>query len=90
MIPRRIAHATVVLGPPENWDIATDGPCLRLPVRVLSAPGQEVHASETAWEPTPAELAALNAGASVILCVRGWQVPVRLYVAHQDGKAIDE
>jgi hypothetical protein len=35
---------------------------------------------ESAWEPTPEELAHLNAGGSVILRVLGGQPPVALYV----------
>ena len=75
MIPRRIAGATHHLGAPQSWDEATQGPCRRLHVRV-SPEG----ICESAWEPTPAELAALNAGASIILSVVGGQPPVMLSV----------
>jgi hypothetical protein len=50
-------------------------PCGRLHVRVL--PGK---VCESAWEPTPDELAALHAGGSVILSVVGGQPPVMLSV----------
>ena len=75
MIPRRIAGATHHLGAPQGWDEATQGPCKRLHVRV-SPEG----VCESAWEPTPAELAALNGGGSIILGVVGGQPPVMLSV----------
>ena len=31
---------------------------------------------ESAWEPTPDELALLNAGGTVVLRIIGWQPPV--------------
>lgn len=40
---------------------------------------------ESAWKPTPEELAVLLDGGYVILRVVGWQVPVALYVADRDG-----
>lgn len=76
MISRRILNATHVLGPPKDWDAEKMGPCCRLSVRVVDG------RCESAWEPTPEELAALNAGASVILSVVGGQPPVALYVEH--------
>jgi hypothetical protein len=75
MIPRRIAGATHHLGAPQGWDEAAQGPCGRLHVRVLPE-----GICESAWEPTPDELAALNAGASIILGVVGGQPPVMLSV----------
>ena len=75
MIPRHITGATLRFCAPAGWDEATQGPCGRLDVRV-----QPGNVCESAWEPTPAELAALNAGASVILSVVGGQPPVMLYV----------
>jgi hypothetical protein len=75
MIPRRIVGATHHLAAPEGWDEASQGLCSRLHVRVLPK-----NVCESAWEPTPAELAALNAGASIILGVVGGQPPVMLYV----------
>ena len=76
MIPRHIYGATVRLNPPANWDEETHGPCCRLYARVT-----DDGTYESAWEPTPDELAALNAGASVILAVKGGQPPVMLYVS---------
>lgn len=78
MIPARIDGATHHLGrPPELPD---DVPCTRLWVRMVEdAPG--VWVCESAWEPTPAELAALLAGGKVILRVLGSQPPVVLHVS---------
>lgn len=73
MIPRRIAGATHNLGAPAGWDPARDGHCGVLPVRAVDG------TCLSAWEPTPDELAILNAGGSVILQVVGSQPPVMLW-----------
>jgi hypothetical protein len=75
MIPMRIAGATHYLGAPKGWEPEKDGPCCHLAVRVVDG-----NVWESAWEPTPAELAALNAGGSVLLRVVGGQPPVMLLV----------
>ena len=65
------------MGAPEGW--AEQGcECARLWVRKIEENGLSV--VESAWEPTPAELAALNAGGSIILGVVGGQPPVMLSV----------
>lgn len=74
MIPRRITGANVKFAPPEGWDEARDGKCVNLMARVE---GQSV---STAWEPTPAELAILNAGGAIVLKIAGGQPPVALSV----------
>lgn len=62
----RIAGTTRTIGKAQGYlglplrDIVVDDP--------VSGP---TAAMETAWEPTPDELAALNAGAPIILCVLG-------------------
>lgn len=76
MIPRRIANATHNLGAPKDWDQSKQGNCVQLWVRAIPATGF----CESAWEPTPDELATLNAGGSVVLRVVGGQPPVALYV----------
>lgn len=77
MLIRRILGTTHILGQPETWDIEKHGKCMSLPARV--DPVAETISS--AWEPTPAELAALMAGASVILTVYGnVQPPVSITV----------
>jgi hypothetical protein len=75
MMPRRISGANVELKPPLGWDEAKQGKCVSLWVR--RAPWGDC---ESAWEPTPAELEALNRGASIVLRVFGGQPAVALYV----------
>ena len=58
MMPLRIERATHWLGAPQGWEPTTQGECCHLAVRL-------------AWEPTPDELARLNAGAKVSLLVVG-------------------
>lgn len=75
MIPKRISDATHYLGAPKGWNPEADGDCHGLAVRVV-----EDNVFQSAWEPTPAELAALNAGGLVVLNVVGGQPPVSLSV----------
>ncbi len=72
MLIRRILGCTHVLAAPPRMPEGVT--CDPLPVRRVG----ETFAS--AWEPTPGELAALNAGASVILTVWGLHPPVSLHV----------
>jgi hypothetical protein len=74
MIPRRIQNATHALGAPLDWDSEKHGNCVRLWVRA------EGGTYASAWEPTPDELDALNAGGSVVLTIVGGQPPVALHV----------
>lgn len=70
MIPKRIAGATRYLGAPAGWEPEKDGDCSHLAIAdVRLDGGQNVMAS--AWEPTPSELAALNAGGTVRLYIWG-------------------
>lgn len=75
MIPLRITDATHHLTAPAGWDEKTQGQCSRLHIRVTPD-----GVCESAWEPTPDELLALNAGGSVVLRILGGQPPVMLYV----------
>lgn len=75
MIAKRIADANLDLGAPKGWDAEKDGSCHALAVRKV-----EDNVYQSAWEPTPTELAALNAGALVVLSVVGGQPPVMLSV----------
>lgn len=81
MIPARIDGCTRVLGAPPGWTPETSGPCRGLPIRDDIAGDLRVMIS--CWEPTPAELAALNAGAKVMLRIVGVQhPPVMLWTGH--------
>lgn len=79
MIPRRIKDATNRLGPPKGWDQERDGKCVDLWIRVT-----EHGDCQSAWGPTPEELAILSAGGSVVLSVVGGQPPVNLSVEPQE------
>lgn len=70
MIPARIQGATRYLGAPAGWEPATDGHCAHLAIRDVEINGM-APAMYSAWEPTPDELAALNAGAKILLIVVG-------------------
>lgn len=74
MIPARIAGATHYMGAPKGWKPEEDGNCCHLAVRVTD------NVWESAWEPTPAEVAAISAGAKIVLRVVGGQPPVMLCV----------
>ena len=73
MIPARIEGCTRTLGAPPDWTPETDGPCCGLPIRDEAA--GSLHFMISCWEPTPAELAALNAGAKVMLRIVGISHP---------------
>lgn len=65
----RIEGATRMLGAPADWNAERDGPCLGLPIRDEMR-GDLLHMT-SAWFPTAAELALLQAGAPVHLVVIG-------------------
>lgn len=71
MLVKRIANATRVLGQSQGY--------LGLPVRdgVIfdTATRTSAPCMLTAWEPTPAELAALNAGGTIYLRILGTAHP---------------
>jgi hypothetical protein len=80
MIPKRIAGATRYLGAPKGWEPDMDGPCCHLAVQDAELDGG-TPVMVSAWEPTPRELAALNAGNPVYLQVVGSaHPPVMLWV----------
>lgn len=74
MVPMRISGATLILKAPKDWDTEKNGECTSLAVRQAGV------FYESAWEPTPAELALLNAGGSIILGIWGGQPAVNLRV----------
>lgn len=61
----KIDGATRELGKPPNWDQATQGPCLALPVR------DDGPIMQSAWYPSPEEIEAMQRGCPVILTVWG-------------------
>lgn len=61
-----------VLGAPIGWD-QKDLPCGALPITRTMCEGKPAVASF--WKPTAEELAALNAGGSVVLWVIGETMP---------------
>lgn len=69
MIPARVEGCTRALGAPPGWTPETSGDCGFL--RIRDEMNGDVPAMVSAWEPTPAELAALNAGEKVYLSVIG-------------------
>lgn len=70
MNPLRILGATRYLGAPAGWNPDSKVPCVHLAIRDIVDPdiGPEMISS---WEPTPDELARLNAGAPVVLFITG-------------------
>lgn len=84
MIPGRILNATRVLGAPVDWDAERDGPCCGLPVRLELAGGLPTMVS--AWQPTPAEIAAIVQGSPVYLrVVGGSHPPVMLWAGPEES-----
>lgn len=68
MLIAAIAGATRRLGAPKDWNEEAQGQCMGLPILdTTDAHGNPVMVS--AWQPTPDELRALNAGAPVYLWV---------------------
>lgn len=77
MIAKRIAGATRVLGRSQGYI----GLAVRDEQVNCTVNGPHTPTMVTAWEPTPQELAALNAGAPVLLHVVGTaHPPVRVEV----------
>lgn len=76
----RIAGHTRIIGKSQGY--------LGLPIRDITTEctvnGAETPAMETAWLPTPAEIAAINAGAPIILRILGTgHPPVMIYVGEE-------
>lgn len=79
MLPVRIACATRVFGPPQDWDADLRGPCLNLAIRDEVIEGANYMTSR--WEPTPVELALLMAGGVIELRIMGVTHPVISLIA---------
>ncbi|MCJ2051665.1 hypothetical protein [Methylobacterium sp. J-070] len=78
----RITGTTRTLGAPQGWDQTSDGPCVGLPIR------DERHTRDigrmiSAWVPTEADIALIQAGAPIYLHVIGEiHPPVSLVVGN--------
>lgn len=84
MIVARIANATRVLGAPPGWTPESSGPCVGLPIR--DEMNGDVPCMTSCWEPTPAELVALNNGGKVYLRILGaGHPPVAVYALGPDA-----
>jgi hypothetical protein len=73
MLIRRIEGATRNLGAPADWD-GDISKCNVLPI--LDVETEHGPFMVSAWEPTPDELALLNAGESIQLWIAGCSHPV--------------
>ena len=81
MIPKRIDGATRYLGAPQGWEPEKDGECSHLAILDLQSENGGAPVMISAWEPTPAELEALQAGAPVYLQIVGTaHPPVNVWV----------
>lgn len=67
MLIQRIANFTRVIGKAQGYR----GLPLRDGVTNCSVSGQDTPTMETAWQPTPAELILLNAGANIHVMLAG-------------------
>lgn len=83
MMPARIAGCTRTLGAPAGWTPETSGPCCGLPIR--DGLSGDVACMTSCWEPTPGELAALNAGGKVYLRILGTRHPPVMVYALEPG-----
>lgn len=72
----KIQESNLRFDPPANWPEDALGPCDALEVRCTPKPGTRMPPGsqptlQSAWLPTPDELALLNAGHAVLLTVFG-------------------
>jgi len=82
MIPIQHPSNNATLAAPRGWD-HNGTPCAALPITRTECDGYTVVASF--WRPTAEELAALNAGAAVELCVLGHRMPPVSVTVKQPG-----
>lgn len=73
MISKRHPHTTRYLGAPKGWEPDEQGPCGHLAISDI--PTTAGPAMQSLWEPTPDELAQLNAGGVVVLTIIGTEHP---------------
>ena len=89
MIAGRIPGTTRYLGAPLGWKPDEHGDCAHLAIRDTPVNGG-VPAMHSVWEPTPEELARLNEGAQVYLCIIGSvHPPVSLAVGRSPKDSAD-
>ena len=69
MIANRIKNATRYLGAPAGWQPDKQGHCAHLAIWDIETTAGP--AMMSSWEPTPDELARINAGAPVELLIVG-------------------
>jgi hypothetical protein len=69
MIAKRHPRATRYLGAPAGWQPENHGDCAHL--AISDTRHKSGNAMESIWEPTPAEMERLNAGAPVSLLILG-------------------
>lgn len=62
------------IGAPKGWDPATNGDCGVLPV--IDHKVGDVNYMRSHWKPSPADMAALDAGGSIVLDISGTVHPV--------------
>jgi hypothetical protein len=74
VIPKRIEGATRHLGAPKDWNPDKDGQCGHLAILDVELAGG-LPAMVSAWEPTPEEIEAINAGSPIYLRIVGNQHP---------------
>ncbi len=70
MIPTDFPQATGVLGPPEGWDEAENGPCEVLPFM------KQGPMLVSMWVPDDLEKARIAAGFPIVLAIMGDTHPV--------------
>lgn len=73
MIPKRIAGATRYLGAPPGWEPEKDGECSHL--AILDVKRGDLPVMISAWEPTPTEIEAMQAGRPIYLQIVGTAHP---------------
>lgn len=85
MIPARIENFTRVLGAPPGWDPSGPEPCAGLVIRDETT-DEGTPVMWSAWEPTADEIAAMNAGSKVYLCIVGTAHPMVAVVTDNRAK----
>ena len=86
-LPIRISGTTRWLGAPVGWEPDAQGPCAHLAIRDVDTTAGPT--MQSAWEPTPEELARLAAGAPIVLTIMGnVHPPVELRVGHPPNEEV--